>query len=218
MLKPIKSRFLTALTIVLLLAAAPVQTAHASGASAVIERLHASLLDVMKNADALGFTGRYKQLYPTIKSAFDHPRMVISMVSVTRWRKFTKKQQAQLLEAFRNFSVAEYANRFDGWSGESFRVVDEIKARRGSVLVSTLIGRGNKDDVNLRYVMHKTKSGKWRIIDVLYQGSTSEVARRRAEYQSVIRRQGVDALVNTLNQKVEQLASSEQARVAQKPR
>ncbi len=216
--KPIVLRFFSAIAVILLLAAVPVQTAHASGASAVIDRLHASLLEVMKNADSLGFAGRYKQLYPAIEAAFDHPTMVKSMVSITRWRKFSGEQQTRLLEAFRNFSVAEYANRFDGWSGESLKVVDEIKGRRGAVVVSTIIGRGDKDDVNLRYVMHKNKSGKWRIIDVLYLGTTSEVARRRAEYQSVIRREGVDALVKTLNRKVEQLASSEQARVAQNPR
>ncbi len=218
MLKPVKLGFCSLLAVALFLGAAPTQTAHASGPSAVIERLHATLLDVMKNANELGFVGRYKQLYPAVQAAYDHPFMVKSIVSVARWRKFSADQQSRLLEAFRNFSVAEYANRFDGWSGERLQVVDEIKGRRGSILVNTIIGRGDKDDVTLRYVMHKDRSGKWRIVDVLYLGTTSEVARRRAEYQSVIRRQGVEALVNTLNRMVDQLASSEQARVAQKPR
>jgi phospholipid transport system substrate-binding protein len=47
----------------------------------------------------------------------------------------------------------------------------------------------------------------WRIIDVFLKGTVSELATRRSEFTSVIRRGGAEALVQLLQKKTAELRS-----------
>ena len=67
---------------------------------------------------------------------------------------------------------------------------------------------GNSEPVELTYRMRSTAPG-WRIIDVFLKGSVSELALRRSEYSSVIKRDGFDALIKGLDEKVDELATGE---------
>ena len=49
--------------------------------------------------------------------------------------------------------------------------------------------------------------GRWRIVDVLLDGSISELAMRRSEYRRVLKKNGVDGLIQTLNSKAAQLVN-----------
>jgi transaldolase/fructose-6-phosphate aldolase-like protein len=45
--------------------------AGTADAKSVVEKLHKTLLDVMKRADALGYSGRYDTLAPVVSASFD---------------------------------------------------------------------------------------------------------------------------------------------------
>ena len=47
----------------------------------------------------------------------------------------------------------------------------------------------------------RENGGAWQIADVYLTGTISELATRRAEFTAVLRRDGVDALIATLNSK-----------------
>ena len=47
----------------------------------------------------------------------------------------------------------------------------------------------------------------WKIVDVLLDGSISELAVRVSEYRNILRKKGVSALANALNVKANQLVS-----------
>ncbi|MCK5362686.1 MAG: toluene tolerance protein, partial [Gammaproteobacteria bacterium] len=42
-------------------------------AIATVDNLHAALLDIMRNADSLGFAGRRDQIAPVIRESLDLP-------------------------------------------------------------------------------------------------------------------------------------------------
>jgi phospholipid transport system substrate-binding protein len=52
--------------------------------------------------------------------------------------------------------------------------------------------------------MRESAAG-WQIVDVFLSGTVSELATRRSEFSSVIRRGGAEALVDALQKKVAQL-------------
>jgi phospholipid transport system substrate-binding protein len=66
-----------------------------------------------------------------------------------------------------------------------------------------------KDDkpVALNYLLRQTPQG-WKIVDIYLDGTISELARRRDEFASIIRTQGVDGLIALLKKKNEELAGS----------
>ena len=165
----------------------------------IIDRFHASLLAVMKQASKTGVMARYDTLEPEIASRFDL-RLMTALATGKHWRTANKETRKQLTEAFRRFSTATYASRFSGYSGQSFNTLKVSTGPRKTELVSTEIRRPNDSPVALTYVTRKARKG-WRIIDVLVDNGISELAVRRSEYRSVLKSSGAEGLVKLLNQK-----------------
>lgn len=174
--------------------------------SAVVAALQESLLSAMKDADKLGFDGRYERLQPALDQAFDIEQMTRIVVG-GRWSKLSAAEQAQIVEQFRRFSVSTYANEFSGYDGERFAITGERDQPGIGTIVETQIQTKAAGTFALNYVLHQTPAG-WQIIDVHLDGSISELARRRDEFASIIRRDGVAGLIVALKKKTEELARS----------
>ena len=169
----------------------------------VVEKLHAALLSVMKQADALGYAGRYQRLAPRLTASYDFP--YISKVVMGRyWRNFSAEQKSQFVEIFSTLSIATYANRFDGYSGERFKTISGEELRRGHRLVKTVLVKGNGEEIELDYILYKNNN-QWRIINVIAEG-VSDLSLKRADYTSYLKKNGFDALLKKLNEKIEQYA------------
>ncbi|MGH6917454.1 MAG: ABC transporter substrate-binding protein, partial [Geminicoccaceae bacterium] len=153
--------------------------AQEEGPVAVIEELNAALLEVMAAADQLGYEGRYQQLAPVLEATYDFPFMA-RIASGTSWRDMTAQQQAELVALFTEMSIANYAARFDGYSGEEFEILGEAPGPRDAVVVESRLVRPDDKPVGLNYVM-RDHAGSWRIVDVLLDAKYSELARQKAE-------------------------------------
>ena len=167
----------------------------------VIENLNETLLSVMKKADELGYTGRYQRLASMVTSSYDMP--FISRIVVGRyWREFSDQQRTHFVEVFTDLTIATYAGRFNGYSGERFKLAPEEKLPKGRLRVTSLIVKANGEEVRLDYIMHQ-KDNQWRIINVIANG-ISDLSLRRADYTTFLKNKGYDALLSTLNQKISQ--------------
>ena len=122
-----------ALTRVLIFATALVlgadPQAGTAEAKSVVEKLHTTLLDVMKRADALGYSGRYDTLAPVVSASFDFDTIGQKLLG-RYWAGLTADQRKLFVETFKQLSTATYAARFDGFENEAFRTVSqETKGR-----------------------------------------------------------------------------------------
>lgn len=169
----------------------------------VVNSLQDTLLSVMKDADALGVSGRYAKLSPALREAFDFARM-IQFASGATWRNATDEQREKLVTAFVHLSVSNYASQFNGFSGESFETLGQRDGPRDSVLVDTQIVRNADAPVAITYVLTETDD-QWRIVDLVLEKKVSEMAIRRSEYNPVLREGGPDALAAALNEKADKL-------------
>ncbi|MEM7652692.1 MAG: ABC transporter substrate-binding protein [Pseudomonadota bacterium] len=175
----------------------------ASTPASLIDGLHAALLGVMRDAESLGYPGRRDALEPVLAAAFDLPAM--AEISVGRsWTKMDDAQKTALVEAFSSITYSTYADRFDGFSGERFETLGDQPGPQGRTWVKTQIVRSNDEPVAINYLV--TPAGQsWKIVDVYLKGGISEMATRRAEYTSVIKRQGLEGLIEALNDRLEKL-------------
>lgn len=174
------------------------------GPREVIEGVNAALLEVMQQADELGYAGRYQRLQPVLEASFDFPFMIRISVGQA-WRDLTEAERSQLIERFSEMSIASFAARFDGYSGERFEIVGEGPAPRDAVLIETRIVRPADAPVGLNYVLKPVEQG-WRIIDILLDAKYSELARQRAEFGAVLKKGGLAALMATLEAKIDELS------------
>ena len=168
-----------------------------------IESLNATLLEIMQNADELGYAGRYEKLQPVMTQLYDFGLM--SRIAVGfYWKKLAPEQQKQLTEAFSRMSIATYAARFNGYSGETFEIVSAEKSVRDTMLVKTRLIKSDGSPVALNYLT-RPSGEDWRIIDVFLDARFSELARLRADYTAVIKRQGFDSLLSTIEAKIAEM-------------
>lgn len=168
---------------------------------APVEKLHATLEQVMKRADSLGFDGRFELLDPVLASAYDLEWMAAKSLG-RHWKKLSMDERARWLELFRKFTVSTYADRFDGFSGEHFEVLSQEESIQGTILVRSRIVRPENEPVELNYRVRPRDEG-FRIIDVYLEGTVSELALRRSDYSALVKRDGFEALVVAVEEKIE---------------
>ncbi|MES1924634.1 ABC transporter substrate-binding protein [Salinisphaera sp. T31B1] len=173
--------------------------AAAEPARAVVERLDGHLLTTMKQADALGFAGRYKKLRPVIDDSFDLPR-IARLALGSEWSALDATQQAAYVAKFRQDTIATYASRFDGYDGQRFEVVDARDVAGGRRQVDTAIVSADGKRTPINYVLART-DGEWRIVNVV-AGGVSDLALKRGQYTTAIRNQGADGFLQQFDRQL----------------
>jgi phospholipid transport system substrate-binding protein len=191
---------------VLSLPALAQKSAEADPAINTIRVFYDTLLSVMKQAAALGVKGRFDKLAPAIRSAFDLPAMTRIAVGPD-WTTIAPEQQAALVDAFSRMTIATYANRFNGYSGESFEVDPEVQVRNTGRIVRTRLVRTKDEPVSLNYLMRAT-GDNWKIVDVYLSGTISQLATQRSDFSAILKSGGPPALVESLRQQAERMLRS----------
>jgi len=182
---------------------AETETTKEVSARQVVEGFQAVLLDVMKQGKELGFSGRYDKLDVAIRNSHDLTKIARIVVG-REWKKLTEEQQTKLVKVFAHLSISAYAYNFKEYGGESFRFVGEEKTARGGVIIHSLLVIPDDKDVKFDYMLKK-KANSWKIINIIANG-VSDLALKRSEYTSVLKRQGFDTLIAKIVEKSERYA------------
>jgi len=197
------NRMFYVLSLLVLLVFSPLGTAEEQTARQVVDEFQNELLAIMKQGKALGFNGRYDKLDVLVKKSHDLPKIARIVVG-KQWEELTPEQQEKLETVFSRLSVSAYAHNFKDFSGESFNFVSEEETGRGGVVIHTNLLIPGEKDVKFDYMMKKKDDG-WRIINIIADG-VSDLALKRSEYTSVLSREGFDALIAKINEKIESYA------------
>lgn len=195
-----------AMPTLLALPAAPALAASAAQSAAPVgpvQRLDNALIEVMKNAEAMKFQGRYDKLAPVVNAIFDVPAMTKIAVG-PMWNDATPEDQKAMVEVFGRYMTTMYAARFKAYGGETFEIADSKERDGGRVLVITKLNRKDKEPVELSYLM-KGAGDSWHVTDVYYNGSISQLAQLRSEFAGALRDGGVKNLKSVLEDKIKQL-------------
>jgi len=195
---------LPVLTAILVLLA-PFPAMADDGADVTVERLHEALLAGMREADSLGYEGRSAKLAPVIEATFDVPR-ISRIVAGRYWKQFSADEQQAFTGTFKRLVIANYADRFDSYSGESFRRVSIEPLKRDRQLVRTVLVKGDGDEVNLDYIITHG-DGSWRIVNVIADG-VSDLALKRADYAAILGTEGLAVLLEKIGAQIEDHARS----------
>ena len=125
------------------------------------------------------------------------------------WRDMSADQQDEYLELFSEWLLKTYANRLGGYSGQKLLVLKsmETDSRYKDVIVSTQLDLANgQPPINADWRVRKFNN-EFKIIDVSIEGA-SMVGTQRREFESVIRKVGVDGLLNELRDRLAVLVAN----------
>jgi phospholipid transport system substrate-binding protein len=201
------------LAVATLVVATTAPGARAAGsATKTVEKLNAAIADVLPKAEQLGYAGRFEKLKPAMEEAFDFDFMAEKSLG-KHWKDLSDQQKKEWGAAFREFAVANYAANLDRDGGRRFELLGEAPDLHDTVMVRGRVVEPATEPVDLSYRLHDTPKGP-RIIDVQLKGTVSELALRRADFTSVVARDGFDALLTTIRSRIADLAAGRGKRPA----
>ena len=178
---------------------ASAETAFDEAAAASVDRFHALLIEAMQTD---GFDRRAALLWPAVADFFDLG--AVARISVgPAWRELAEDRRSAFVQLMQTLIAATYADRFDGYSGQSFTQVETVAASTGPV-VKTQLNRTTGQPVNLDYYFRRGK-----VFNVVADG-VSDLSLRRADYAGIVRKQGFDALVAHIEANIAELGVAEQ--------
>ncbi len=175
------------------------------GARQTVDKLNAALIDVMKNAKQLGYKGRSAKLDPVIRET--HEFNAIAQIALgSHWKDVTEEQKKAFVDKLTELSVATYAAQFNDYVGEEFKYESEQGMKANRITLRYQLIAPKEKPVKFEYVLGQA-GGQWVIINIVVDG-ISDLALKKAQYTSVIEREGFDSLLNKLNQKIMDYANN----------
>lgn len=174
--------------------------AHAQAvdpAQAPVQLLCDRLIAIMKGGKPMGLQGRAAAIGPAVDRAFDLPLMTRLAVGPS-WTSLTPADQTALVAALRRMTVSQYAANFDSFGGQRFAIDPKVDARGGDRLVRTSLIQAGEQPVSIAYRLRQS-GADWRIIDVYYRDSISQLATRRSDFARVLATGGAKALIRHLD-------------------
>lgn len=202
---PDRRLFLSGALVALLAPAAARAAADFAAVSAPIAILDNGLLAVMKAGESMPFGKRFAMLDPVIVKVFDLPRIVAITVGFG-WSRLKPQEQQDLLTVFRRYTVASYVANFKSYDGQQFRILPDLRAVGARQVVTTQIIPRSGNPNRIDYVMQQNGS-TWQVVDVLLDGTISQVAVQRSDFNSFLASGGAEALVAALRKKVASLSN-----------
>jgi phospholipid transport system substrate-binding protein len=191
--------FTAALALAALSCASGVAHAQAGDpAAATVSGFNAALGQAMT---AGGVQARFHRLEPAVGEAFDIPTMT-RVAAGSAWTGLSAADQAALTRAFGRFTAASFAKNFDG--EVRFQVDPNVQTRAPDKLVKDQIIPRSGSPTTISFRMRQS-GGRWKIVDVYYNGAVSQLASQRADFQSTLGSGGAQALVKKLNDKADTL-------------
>ena len=181
-----------------LVAPAPAAFAQANDAArAPVQSLCDGLITIMKGGKAMGPRGRAAAIGPVVDRVYDVPLMTRLTIGAS-WNTIAPADQTALVAAFRRMIIGQYATNFDSFSGEKFTIDPKVESRGTDSLVRTTLIVPRDQPVAIAYRL-RASGGSWKIVDVFYRNSISQLATRRSDFSRVLATGGAKALIRHLD-------------------
>lgn len=119
----------------------------------------------------------------------------------THWRKATPEQQQAYLANYRSFVVSNYADKFKKYSGQTYKILAVRPLDSGEYLVKMAIQdpNPNNPEIMTDYKIRE-EAGSYKIFDIIVEG-VSLITTQRSEFDSVVKRKGLDGLIDLLGKR-----------------
>ncbi len=191
---------------VMTFSAAPALSASPPGeASAFVRDLGDKAIRVLASKDA-GLAEREAKLQAVLYGHFD--MRVIGRFALGRyWRQASAEQRRDYLDLFGRYIVKTYSAKLGGYTGEQLEIVSETPlTNKIDVLVNTRIERPSGPPIKATWRV-RSRNDTRRIIDVMIEGISMAVTQRQ-QFSSVVRRYGLEGLLETLRARTTKLSAS----------
>ena len=168
-------------------------TKSESNVLANINELHESLTKI---SDKTINSDNLEMIDDVVKNSYDLEKMGKIIIGID-WKQMDTKTQKEFINVFKRFISVNYFRRFNKINELHFEhqtvtnIEDKFKLAR-------VILTADNEKLKIDYLLG-FKNEKWKIFDVLLDGSISEVATKKSDFKKIIKEEGVSGLIKNLS-------------------
>ena len=158
-----------------------------------VNELHKSLVKISNksiNGDNL------ELIDDVIEKSYDLEKMG-RMIIGANWKQMDTKTQKEFINVFKRFISVNYFRRFNKINELNFEN-QTVKLVGDKFKLARVILTADNEKLKIDYLLG-FKNEKWKIFDVLLDGSISEVATKKSDFKKIIKEEGVSGLVKNLS-------------------
>ena len=168
------------------------ETKSESKVLAGLNELHDSLIKISNktiNSDNLAL------IDDVVKNSYDLEKMGKIIIGVD-WKQMDTKSKKEFINVFKRFISVNYFRRFNKINELDFEH-QTVKVIGDKFKLARVILTADNEKLKMDYLLG-FKNEKWKIFDVLIDGSISEVATKKSDFKKIIKEEGVNGLVKNL--------------------
>ena len=157
-----------------------------------VNELHESLIKISNktiNSDNL------EMIDDVVKNSYDLEKMGKIIIGVD-WKQMDTKSKKEFINVFKRFISVNYFRRFNKINELNFEH-QTVKVIGDKFKLAGVILTADNEKLKIDYLLG-FKNEKWKIFDVLLDGSISEVATKKSDFKKIIKEEGVKGLVKNL--------------------
>ena len=173
------------------------KTTKINEATQTISKLHQGLKKI-----SVQNVGIYNTTKKLITETYDTEKM-LKMIIGDSWKNLNNEKKKEIINVFEEYIAKNYIKRFSKIKNLQFSSLEEKKIGTYKIVKSNLI-LGNDEKVSISYLL-SLKRQEWKIFDVLLAGSVSEVATKKSEFGSFIKKNNINLLIDALKKKNKEL-------------
>ncbi len=145
---------------------------------------------------------REARLRKLLKNGFDM-NVISRYVAGRYWRKMTAGQKADYRNLFTEWTLKSYASRLGGYADQKFEIVKTIDTGKKDIFVRTrIVEPGNPKGIRCDWrVRPSRETGRPIVVDVVVEG-ISMLVTQKAEFATVLKKRGIDGLIEMLRVRV----------------
>ena len=168
-------------------------TKSESNVLASINELHESLTKI---SDKTINSDNLEMIDDVVKNSYDLEKMGKIIIGID-WKQMDTKTRKEFINVFKRFISVNYFRRFNKINELHFehQTVTNIKDK---FKLAKVILTADNEKFKIDYLLG-FKNEKWKIFDVLLDGSISEVATKKSDFKKIIKEEGVSGLIKNLS-------------------
>ena len=182
----------------LLPAVQPASATTKAGAIQHIQLLGEQAFGALQRSD-MSLEKRETVLADILSQGFALP-LIARFVLGRYWRPATPEQRDSYVDLFGQFVLKSYSRHLGGFVGSSFDIVNAEPIGKSDFLVTTMLQRKSGSPFKTGWRV-RLIGDKHKIIDVMVEGVSMALSQRQ-EFASVLKRNGVEGLLQILSAKV----------------
>ena len=163
-----------------------------------LNKLHTTIKQISENKidkNKINYVGK------VISNSYDIQKMS-KIILGKFWAESKFHERKEFFEKFTLYISSNYINRFQDKKDFDYTYKDIDSIGENYRIAYTIFKFSDAEKIKINYMLVK-QNNKWLIFDVLLNGSISEIATKKSEFNETLNNGGITSLISLINKKLE---------------